>query len=152
MESGLRSPRRQRQETRKRRNSVDFSDRGSKRGRKAVCRRGSDKAVDGIKVPSATELYGQVRTDWQEKCLLIIDEVSILGARTLYAVNKQLCKLRGCAEDFGGIPIVLFYNDFHQFHPVQERSILLPSIAIPWDDDKSFRTEQGRQHNRAHAL
>ncbi|KAL8281709.1 hypothetical protein RB600_005247 [Gaeumannomyces tritici] len=39
-----------------------------------------------------------------------------------------------------------------QFRPVQERSILLPSEAIPWDDDKSFRTEQRRQHDRAHAL
>lgn len=60
-------------------------------------------------------------------------------ARTLYAVNEQLYKLRGCVEDCGGIHIALSYGDFHQFRPVQERSILLHSMAIPWDDDKSFR-------------
>jgi len=121
---------------------------------KEMLRGGSGKMVDGIMGSSAAELYvdGQVRMDWQENCLLIIDEVSILGARTLYAVNEQLCKLRGCAEDFGGIPIVLFCGDFRQFRTVQERLILLPSVAIPWDDDKSFRAEQRHQHDRAHAL
>jgi hypothetical protein len=33
--------------------------------------------------------------DWQDKAMLVIDEVSMLGARTLYAVNEQLCRLRG---------------------------------------------------------
>ncbi|KAK3391315.1 hypothetical protein B0H63DRAFT_389924 [Podospora didyma] len=110
--------------------------------------------VDGIKCSSAADLYvdGQARMDWQEKSLLIIDEVSMFGARTLYAVNEQLCKPRGCAEDFGGIPIVMFCGDFRQFRPVQERSILLPSAAIPWEDDKSFRAEQRRQHDKAHSL
>lgn len=76
----------------------------------------------------------------------------MLGARTLYLVNEQLRKPRGCAHDFGGIPIVLFCGDFHQFRPVQGRSILLPRSAIPWDDDKSFKAEQRFQHDRAHAL
>ncbi|KAL8326728.1 hypothetical protein RB597_003174 [Gaeumannomyces tritici] len=117
-------------------------------------RGGPNKTEDGTRRSSGADLRvdGQIRMDWQEKYLLIIDEVSMLGARTLYAVNEQLCRLRGCAEDFGGIPIVLFCGDFRQFRPVQERSILLPSEAIPWDDDKSFRTEQRRQHDRAHAL
>jgi hypothetical protein len=30
------------------------------------------------------------RADWQEKHLLIVDEVSMLGAQTLYMVNEQL--------------------------------------------------------------
>ncbi|OWT42276.1 PIF1 protein [Pochonia chlamydosporia 170] len=90
--------------------------------------------VDGIRSSSSGDLYidGQARMDWQEKWLLIVDEVSMLGARTLHAANEQLCKLRGCTEEFGGIPIVVFCGDFHQFRPVQERSILLPSAAIPW--------------------
>ncbi|KAM3449851.1 hypothetical protein NHJ6243_009907 [Beauveria neobassiana] len=98
------------------------------------------------------EGYYKRTAEWQEKWLLIIDEVSMLGARTLYTVNEQLRKLRSCAQDFGGIPIVLFCGDFHQFRPVQERSIILPSAAIAWDEEKSFKAEQRYQHDMAHAL
>ncbi|XP_044715322.1 PIF1-like helicase domain-containing protein [Hirsutella rhossiliensis] len=92
------------------------------------------------------------RMDWQDKDVLVIDEVSMLGARTLHAVNERLCQLRGSKRDFGGIPIVLFCGDFHQFRPVQERSILLPSAAVSWDEDNSFSAEQRHQHDKAHAL
>ncbi|RKK11156.1 hypothetical protein BFJ66_g18345, partial [Fusarium oxysporum f. sp. cepae] len=83
------------------------------------------KDFDGVRLPKKAErfVHGQSRMDWQEKDLLVIDEVSMLGARTLHAVNEQLCRLRGSQQDFGGIPIVLFCGDFHQFRPVQERSI-----------------------------
>lgn len=110
--------------------------------------------VDGVRSSSSGDLYidGQARMDWQEKWLLIVDEVSMLGARALHAANEQLCKLRGCTEDFGGIPIVVFCGDFHQFRPVQERSILLPSAAISWDEERTFRMEQRYQHDKAHAL
>ncbi|PNH49352.1 hypothetical protein VD0003_g7784 [Verticillium dahliae] len=109
---------------------------------------------DGFVASSSAGLRvdGKTTAEWQEKWLLIIDEVSMLGARTLYAVNERLCQLRESARDFGGIPIVLFCGDFHQFRPVQERSILLPSTAIAWDEDQSFRAEQRYQHDRAHAL
>jgi hypothetical protein len=90
--------------------------------------------------------------DWQEKEMLVIDEISMLGARTLYAVNERLCVLRGCTQDFGGIPIVLFLGDFKQFRPVQERSILVPSREFPWDDGKTFKVEQRYQHDKAHML
>ncbi len=95
---------------------------------------------------------GQSRMDWQEKDVLIIDEISMLGARTLHAVNERLCDFRGCTEDFGGIPIVLFLGDFKQFRPVQERSILVPSSEFAWDEGKTFRVEQRHQHDRAHML
>ncbi|QLI69148.1 ATP-dependent DNA helicase PIF1 [Metarhizium brunneum] len=76
--------------------------------------------VDGIRSSSSGDLYidGQARMDWHEKWLLIVDKVSMLGARTLHAANKQLCKLRGCMEDFSGIPIIVFCGDFHQFRPI----------------------------------
>jgi hypothetical protein len=117
-------------------------------------RMGSNKDIDGVRESNTSNLYidGQVRMDWQEKYLLIIDEVSMLGARTLYAVNQQLCKLRGYAQDFGGIPIILFCGDFHQFRPIQDRSIALSSSAIPWDEEKSFRVEGRYQQDKAHEL
>ena len=110
--------------------------------------------VDGARFSQPSKLFkdGQVRMHWQDKCMLIIDEVSMLGAQTLYAVNEQLCTIRESRRDFGGIPLVLFCGDFHQFRPVQERSILLPSVAIPWDKDNSFRVTQRYQHDKAHAL
>lgn len=114
----------------------------------------SYKNVDGFVASSSAGLRvdGQAKMDWQEKYMLIIDEVSMLGARTLYAVNEHICAFRGSKQDFGGIPIVLFCGDFHQFRPVQERSILLPSTASSWDEEKTFKIEQRHQHDKAHAL
>ncbi len=66
--------------------------------------------------------------------------------------TSSSAELRGCDQDFGGIPIVLFCGDFHQFRPVQERSILLPSAVTSWDLERSFGVEQRHQHDRAHAL
>ncbi|KAM4058295.1 PIF1-like helicase [Hirsutella rhossiliensis] len=114
--------------------------------------------INGITLHSACGLLGErfvdgrSRMDWQEKEVLVIDEVSMLGARTLHAANEQLCRLRGSPRDFGGIPVVILCGDFHQFRPVQERSILLPSAAVPWDADGAFAAERRRQHDKAHAL
>jgi hypothetical protein len=115
---------------------------------------GRGAVSDGIGSCTPADRYvdGPSRTDWQGRDLLIIDEVSMLGARTLWMVNEQLCRLRGSPKDFGGIPIVLFCGDFHQFRPVQERSILLPSAAISWFEQDSFQVEQRHQHDKAHAL
>ena len=59
---------------------------------------GSNKKTNRIRPSTSADFYidGQARMDWQEKHLLIIDEVSMLGARTLYGVNEQLCKFQGC--------------------------------------------------------
>ncbi|KAM4064054.1 AAA domain-containing protein [Hirsutella rhossiliensis] len=86
---------------------------------------GSAREVDGVRLPGQGERFvdGRSRMDWQEKEVLVIDEVSMLGARTL-----------------------------HAFRPVQERSILLPSAAVPWDADGAFAAERRRQHDKAHAL
>ncbi|KAM4055548.1 PIF1-like helicase [Hirsutella rhossiliensis] len=107
-----------------------------------------------VRLPGAGERFvdGRSRMDWREKEVLVIDEVSMLGARTLHAANEQLRRLRGSARDFGGIPVVILCGDFHQFRPVQERSILLPSAAVSWDEDRAFAAEQRRQHDEAHAL
>ncbi|XP_044717968.1 PIF1-like helicase domain-containing protein [Hirsutella rhossiliensis] len=98
------------------------------------------KDLDGVRLPKQAErfIHGQSRMDWQEKDMLVIDEVSMLGARTLHAVNERLRRLRGSRQDFGGIPIVLFCGDFQQFRPVKR--------------DNSFKAEQRHQHDKAHAL
>jgi hypothetical protein len=101
---------------------------------------------------AALRVDGRTKMDWQEKYVLIVDEISMLGVRTLYAANEQLRRFRESSRDFGGIPVVIFCGDFHQFRPVQERSILLPSSTIPWEEDCGFGPEQRRQHDVAHAL
>lgn len=55
---------------------------------------------------------GRPGLDGLRKIPIAVDEVSMLGMRTLYAANERLCKLCGSAEDFGGIPVVVFYRDF----------------------------------------
>lgn len=114
----------------------------------------SAKNPEGFTPSAPADLFidGQTRMNWQEKYMLIIDEVSMLGARTLYLVNQQLQKLRGREQDFGGIPVVLFCGDFHQFRPVQDRPIVLPSTEFPWHKEKTFRIEQRHQHDKAYAL
>ncbi|KAM4064175.1 PIF1-like helicase [Hirsutella rhossiliensis] len=54
------------------------------------------KDLDGVRLTKRAErfIHGQSRMDWQEKDVLVIDEIS-------------------------GIPIVLFCGDFQQFRPVQ---------------------------------
>ncbi|KAH7184332.1 hypothetical protein DER44DRAFT_834834 [Fusarium oxysporum] len=95
---------------------------------------------------------GQAKMDWQEKYALIIDEVGMLGARMLYAVNVQLRRLRESTQDFGDIPVIIFCGDFHQFRPVQEWSILLPSSSFPRGQGHGFGLEQQRQHDVAYVL
>ncbi|OWT42256.1 ATP-dependent DNA helicase PIF1 [Pochonia chlamydosporia 170] len=121
---------------------------------KDMSRVGRAGEADGVYCSTVVDRYinGPSRTEWQEKHLLVIDEVSMLGARTLWMVNERLCRLRGSPDDFGGIPIILFCGDFHQFRPVQERSILLPSGVISWDEERSFSVEQRHEHNKAHNL
>lgn len=52
---------------------------------------------------------------------MIVDDVRKFGSRILYAVKEQRRKLRGRAEDFGGIPMVPFWGDFRHFRPVGNR-------------------------------
>jgi hypothetical protein len=49
-------------------------------------------SADGQGLSSSTSLRvdGQSRMDWQEKDVLIVVEISMLGARTLHAVNERL--------------------------------------------------------------
>ncbi|KAM4061958.1 PIF1 protein [Hirsutella rhossiliensis] len=96
-------------------------------------------------------IHGQSRMDWQEKDVLVIDEVSMLGARTLHAVNERLRRLRGSRQDFGD-PHRPLLRRFSAVPAGQERSIVLPSAAISWDVDNSFKAEQRHQHDKAHAL
>jgi ATP-dependent DNA helicase PIF1 len=57
---------------------------------------GSSKNINRIRASNTANLYidGQAKMDWQEKYLLIIDEINMLGIQILYAINQRFCKLR----------------------------------------------------------
>jgi hypothetical protein len=94
---------------------------------------------------SGEPVNGEIQAGWRDKWLLIIDEVSMLGARTLYAVNQALRRLRGKPKNFGGIPIILMCGDFHQFRPVRDKSLLSSSSVEEWENDGAFTPEVRHQ-------
>ena len=60
-----------------------------------------------------------------EKLMFVVDEVSMLAGADLLEMDKNLKEFRGCDDDFGGVPVILFAGDFRQFPPVRSASILL---------------------------
>lgn len=89
--------------------------------KETVTRAGSAADSEGFAWSSsvALRIYVYTKMDWQEKQVMVMDEVSVLGARALRVVNEQLCRLRESTQEFGGIPKVILCEDFHQFRPVQ---------------------------------
>ena len=76
---------------------------------------------------------GDERELFLEKLMFIVDEVSMLAGADLLEMDKNLKEFRGCDDDFGGVPVILFAGDFRQFPPVRSASILLagPSRKHP---------------------
>jgi hypothetical protein len=65
------------------------------------------------------------RQRWRRRDVLVVDEVSMLGLKTLYEVDHKLRALRGFPDrPFGGIPVVVFTGDFLQFGPVLQKGLL----------------------------
>ncbi|XP_044718866.1 ATP-dependent DNA helicase PIF1 [Hirsutella rhossiliensis] len=89
----------------------------------------TDGAMPASCASSSAErfIHGQSRMDWQEKDVLVIDEIS------------------------GGSPSSSSAEIFSSSGR-SKRSIVLPSAAISWDVDNSFKAEQRHQHDKAHAL
>ena len=59
---------------------------------------------------------------WTARQFVVIDEVSMLGCHKLAEISKRLSILKGSQLPFGGLNII-FYGDFHQLAPVQDRSL-----------------------------
>jgi hypothetical protein len=69
---------------------------------------GRQADVDGFEVLSLTGLISTrtQKIDLQKKYLLIINKVSMFGARTLYIINEQLFRVRESTRDFGSYYII----------------------------------------------
>ncbi|KAF6802858.1 hypothetical protein CPLU01_16138, partial [Colletotrichum plurivorum] len=99
----------------------------------------------GATAAQMSRMDGEVKAEWRNRWLLVIDEVSMLGGATLSTINSSIRRFRDSDDDFGGIPVVIFCGDFHQFRPVTERSIILPS-------DPLMTPESRHKHDEAHTL
>ena len=55
--------------------------------------------------------------------ILMLDEISMLGAKMLHKVNRKCNKIWSTATTsdsiMDGLPIVIFLGDFNQFEPVK---------------------------------
>ncbi|KAF2176614.1 hypothetical protein K469DRAFT_733695 [Zopfia rhizophila CBS 207.26] len=70
--------------------------------------------------------------DWQEKDMLIINKVSMLGAWILYTINKRLYTLQGYLKNFSGIPVILYQHN--KAHALWKRF----TIVVILKDDIDF--------------
>lgn len=74
-----------------------------------------------IEVLSA-DITNTIRAELRHLKLIIIDEISMLGARVLNLIDQRLRQIFGIDKPFGDIPI-LFVGDLNQLPPVMDRPI-----------------------------
>ncbi len=64
---------------------------------------------------------------WTARCIMIVDEISIVELEMLSNMRKQLAKARGLSNFstavFGGLPIIIVMGDFYQFPPIAGRPL-----------------------------
>lgn len=69
----------------------------------------------------------ELRAIWKDVRYLIIDEVSMLSARTLCEISERLCQAKSWdatapKKPFGGVNII-FMGDFGQLKPIRKKSL-----------------------------
>ncbi|XP_076461676.1 uncharacterized protein LOC143294132 [Babylonia areolata] len=67
-----------------------------------------------------------LRSSLAELRVLIIDEISMVGANMLAFVDQRLREVMGCDKPFGGVS-VLAVGDLYQLRPVMDRWVFQPS-------------------------
>ena len=70
----------------------------------------------------------QLRVKLTKLKLLIIDEVSMVGANMFEMINRRLKQIIGTQQDFGGVSI-LFFGDLYQLQPVADRYVFQPPTS-----------------------
>lgn len=65
----------------------------------------------------------RVRSLWKSKTIMIVDEVSMIGLKTLNAIDDQCSRIKSVSStstsSFGSIPVVIFLGDFYRFPPLK---------------------------------
>lgn len=87
--------------------------------------------------------------------IIIIDEISMTGAKVLHWVNQRLIQITGRNEPFGGISVIVV-GDLHQLPPVGDQKVfkpfgnpnnnpigkLLDPVSILWKNFQYFELTQ----------
>ena len=66
--------------------------------------------------------FAKLQNAYKHLKVLIIDEVSFIGADMLYQIHLRLCELKENEEPFGGISVILV-GDLMQLAPVNGKYI-----------------------------
>ena len=61
---------------------------------------------------------------WTNCEFLVIDEMSMVGCKTLNDISTNLCYLKNSALPFGGL-YVLFTGDLHQLPCIRDKSLYI---------------------------
>ncbi|XP_015125653.1 ATP-dependent DNA helicase PIF2-like, partial [Diachasma alloeum] len=102
----------------------------------------------------SADVANTIRSNLVDLQLLIIDEISMVGANMLTRVDTRLRQIMGKNVSFGGISVILI-GDLHQLPPVKDKPIYSPPNSGPlsalsdillWEEFKFFElTEVMRQ-------
>ena len=70
----------------------------------------------------SASLLSKYRYSLQQLKVLIIDEISFVGANLLAAINQRLQEIMGVDKPFGGV-LVLCFGDLYQLQPVKDLNV-----------------------------
>ena len=89
----------------------------------AICSAFHKKIYQGTNLLSADEL-NTFRIKYRHLKVVIIDEISMVGNRTLNFIDTHLQQLTGTKAVFGGLSVITF-GDLYQLKPVGDKLICL---------------------------
>ncbi len=80
-----------------------------------------------IGVRNKHEKSNAISNLWTARCIIIVDEISMVELEMLSNMGKQLAKARGLSNSsmavFGDLPIIIVMEDFYQFSPIVDRPL-----------------------------
>jgi hypothetical protein len=79
-------------------------------------------------VHMSTSVSNQLRSIYNDLELIVVDEVSLLGARTLELLNDRLRQIFKTEKPFGGKSIIVL-GDFYQLKPVMDSFIFESNLS-----------------------
>lgn len=84
---------------------------------------------------SLEKLSNNDRANWRRCETLIMDEISLMSADMLDCIEELARRVRGNRQVFGGVQVI-FFGDFAQLPPVEERAHVSARYAFEakcWD-------------------